>query len=219
MGETGGAQLLARWRRQQRTPGCSFLPFCFAAPRGEEGLQDFLWGRKIPFLPFSRAWGDVAGTPQLRDRTPIPGNFPGDGGRRGGQAGRGARSAHERQISCCCPGSPAHISSLTGSAARLRATSRCFHSPRGGRIPRGLGGAAGSPPLSQRGRGGPCPAARPGVGPGSLAPLWVMDKSCVVPFSFCPSLSWQLCGRFPLWWHPTGPCCRSPHCPHKPCMR
>lgn len=51
-----------------------------------------------------------------------------------GLGGKGVPcSVHKKQISFCCPGSPAHISSLTGSAAHLRVTSRCFHSPRGGR--------------------------------------------------------------------------------------
>lgn len=49
-----------------------------------------------------------------------------------GLGGKGVpRSVHKKQISCCCPGSPAHISSLTESAARLQVTSRCFHSSQG----------------------------------------------------------------------------------------
>lgn len=51
----------------------------------------------------------------------------------GGQAGAWweGGALHKKQISCCCPGSLAHISSLTESAACLQVTSRCFHSSLG----------------------------------------------------------------------------------------
>lgn len=79
------------------------------------------WGSKSVAAP-----GRAPGAPSLEISR----------GRRagGGLGGKGVpRSAHKKQISCCCPGSPAHISSLTGSAARLRVTSRCFHSPHSSR--------------------------------------------------------------------------------------
>jgi len=157
---------------------------------------------QLALLPWENSRDGALGAP----RSPKPGNFRGTEGKRGLSGKEVPRSAHKKQISCCCPGSPAHISSLTGSAARLRVTSRCFHSPHGsceGAYCTGMGITAGGrvgdrpchdgkggsigPPAPPRIPAWPHPAPpHPDAGRSLLLLPVCGPRCCLQPASHCP---------------------------------
>lgn len=209
MGENGGAQLLARWRRQQRTPGCSFLPFFLCSPTGRRGAAGLPLGKKNPFSSFLPCLGGCGGDTPAQGQDPHPWKFP-RGWRAEGRAGGKGRPLGARAADILLlprlPSSYFLINwerrSFAGDFQMFPFSSRRPHTARAGRRCR-------QPPAVTEGPGGSLPRRasrcgsrfpRPAVGDGQvlrgafqllpialLAALWAISP-LVAPHGAVPQV-------------------------------